>query len=30
MAEFGVDPTPSPQSIEDLLGPSLLAAMDGT
>lgn len=29
MAEFGVDPTPPPRTIEDLLGPALLAAMDG-
>ncbi|HCA39326.1 MAG TPA: DUF58 domain-containing protein [Phycisphaerales bacterium] len=29
MPEFGVDPAPAPRSIEDLLGPSLLAAMDG-
>jgi uncharacterized protein (DUF58 family) len=29
MAEFGVDPTQPPRTIEDLLGPKLLAAMDG-
>ena len=29
MPEFGVDPAPAPRTIEDLLGPSLLAAMDG-
>ncbi len=26
---FGIDPSPPPRTIEDLLGPSLLAAMDG-